>query len=108
MLTKERLRKNILKKRNRLTREETIERSRMIFCRVKAMREYQASRIVMAYMSFGSEVPTDEFITECIGAGKKVAVPSVIGTGTDRRIVPCEINDLKEELKVGTYGIREP
>lgn len=71
------------------------------------MNEFRTAEVIMAFMNFGSEVQTGEFITECIKMGKKTVIPSVIEKDDERYLVPYEINDL-EDVEIGTYGIREP
>ncbi|MEX0833921.1 MAG: 5-formyltetrahydrofolate cyclo-ligase [Actinomycetota bacterium] len=60
-------------------------------------------RVVMIFLSFRSEVPTDGIIERLAGSGHRVAVPWVKGGDVE----PVEFKP-GEEVVVGAWGIREP
>ena len=59
----------------------------------------------MVFLSFGSEVLTDELIEWGWDAGKRIVVPLCRPEG--RVLTPCLIGGF-DELETGHYGIREP
>lgn len=107
-MTKAALRENILKKRNALSNEEIVKRSQEIFRKVGQLECFHKAEVVMAYMNFGSEVRTEDFIRMCIKTGRRVLIPLIVKKAGERYLVPCEINDPEKDVDVGTYGIREP
>jgi 5-formyltetrahydrofolate cyclo-ligase len=60
----------------------------------------------MFYCTHGSEVPTDEMIEQALAQGKNVAVPLVAPDHWE--IVAARITSLRDDVRPGTYGIREP
>ncbi|MBC7344676.1 MAG: 5-formyltetrahydrofolate cyclo-ligase [Clostridia bacterium] len=105
-MEKKELRKAMVCRRNMLEDEVVREKSLIITDKVASLPEYQAARLVMAYVSFRQEVDTSFIITRALAGGKKVVVPV-----TDRRakdLVPSEIYDYPSELAPGTFGIMEP
>lgn len=103
MEEKKRIRESILKLRDALLKEERLEKSRRIFNRITAMREYQEAEHILVYVSYKSEVETEPFIKESLKAGKKVYCPKVCGKNMDfYRIADTA------ELKHGYMGIKEP
>jgi 5-formyltetrahydrofolate cyclo-ligase len=103
--TKKQVRKEILGKLSNQAREEALAKSRTIKTRLFSMPEFKKSKVVMLYASKDSEVRTEKIIDEALGAGKKVALPRCTGLET---IVPKEIENRKNDLEKGCFGIREP
>lgn len=108
MTGKAKLRDEILKKRNALDKEVILYKSRGVFNRVKQLEEFREAKVIMAYMNIGSEVRTVDFIRECIETGKKVAIPLVEKKADKSYLVPYIIIDPVKDVKIGTFGIREP
>jgi len=96
-------RRVILRKRNRLSKEEIIKKSKIIKERLFSSEEYKNSKTIMFYVSFGSEVDTIDMIKESL-KNKIVCVPAI----KDNKIIPSIINDIKELNKKNRYGILEP
>lgn len=96
-------RRVILKKRNRLSKEDIAQKSKIIKEDVFSSKEYKNSKTIMFYVSFGSEVNTLEMIKESLKK-KTVCVPIVKGP----MIVPSIISSIKELNKKNDYGILEP
>ncbi len=96
------LRKEILKKRNSLTKEEVIEKSRRIKEKLFLIPEFVNAKTIAVYVSFNSEVFTHNIIKELVGE-KRIFVPKVIAN----KIIFSEINNFNE-LKPGKLGILEP
>ena len=100
------IRKRVLEKRDALTDEEILEKSRRIFEKLTALEDYQKAESILVYASFGSEVKTDDIILDALVNGKRVFCPKV----TDKkngRMCFVRITAL-EDLTEGYFHIREP
>jgi len=102
---KERIRKEILANRRRLSEETVTGKSRKIKKSLFELPEFEKAKTVMFYVSKGREVRTEEMIRESLKMGKKVAVP--ISKVEKRDLLPSLLTDYGE-LVPGTYGILEP
>jgi 5-formyltetrahydrofolate cyclo-ligase len=96
-------RRVILRKRNRLTALALEEKSEIIKEKLLNSTEYKKAKIVMFYVSFGSEVQTKEMIVEALKE-KTVCVPVCHGNG----IIPVVIKDIKNLDKKNKFCIPEP
>ena len=61
---------------------------------------------IMLYLDFNNEVQTDHLINKLISLRKTVTSPITIVE--DRVLIPAQITDLENGIKVGAYNIREP
>jgi 5-formyltetrahydrofolate cyclo-ligase len=95
-------RRVILKKRNRLSKKDIIEKSKIIKEKLFSSKEYKKAKTIMFYVSFGSEVDTINMIKESLN--KTVCVPVV----KDDKIIPSIIKEVKELNKKNKYKIPEP
>ncbi len=105
-MEKSEIRKEIIKKRDSISEEEQITKSRLIFEKLVQMDEYKEATDILVYASLGSEVRTDDIILDCLAVGKKVYCPKV----TNRKngeMVFVKISSI-DDLKEGFAGIREP
>ena len=100
------LRRAVLARRRALPSQEIRRRSGEVGSLLSALPEFAAARLVMFFVSFGSEVDTGEMMRGALAAGKRVAAPRA-ETGM-RRLVPYEVRDPEEDLAPGAHGIREP
>ena len=105
MSNKGEIRKGVLERRDALTREEIEAGSLAIFGKLTGIEEICRASNLMVYLSFGSEVLTDDLIRWGWGEGKRIAVP--LCRPERRELVPCRIDGF-DELETGHYGIREP
>lgn len=96
-------RRVILRKRNRLSKEDIDKKSSIIKERLFNSEEYKNAKVVMFYASFGSEVDTFEMIKEALKE-KKVCVPIMNEEG----LIAALIKDIKELSNKSKYGIPEP
>ena len=103
---KSKLRYDYLKIRDRIEPALRYAYSNVILSRIKKLKEYQDSQIVMFYLSYGSEVFTDTMINEFLSDGKEVAVPVIQNPG-DGIMTAVKINKL-EDCYEKVYGIRQP
>lgn len=105
-MTKDEIRKNILTKRNGLSKDEVLDKSRRIFEKLTDMSVYQKAQKVLIYASMSTEVITDDIIVDALSKGKKVFCPKC----TDIKNGKMEFVriDSLDQLVKGYFGIREP
>jgi 5-formyltetrahydrofolate cyclo-ligase len=103
MKNKDKVRKDILRKRDSLSKEEILEKSQRIKNILFSQKEYKQAKLIMFYLTFKSEVDTSLMIKDTFSLGKKVAVPII----EDKTIIPVELKE-KTPLIRGKYGILEP
>jgi len=95
-------RRVILRKRNRLSKEEIIKKSEIIKNKLFNSEEYKKAKTIMFYASFGSEVNTLDMIKESL-KNKTICIPIV----KDNIIVASKIQNIEELDKKNKYGIFE-
>lgn len=103
---KMKIRRQMLEVRNGLEKEAAAEQSKSILTRLTEMEEYKKAKVVMTYVSRGSEADTRELIRSCFEDGKRVVVPYCREGG--RNLGIAEIQDLENHLQPGTHGVHEP
>jgi 5-formyltetrahydrofolate cyclo-ligase len=106
-ITKEFLREQIRRKRQKLSREEVEEKSKSIKEKLFSLPEFQSARTVAFYVAMkkSNEVETEEMIKECLKLGKRVLVP--ITDLVEDKIVFSEIKSF-DDLLPSTFEILEP
>ncbi|MFH2075633.1 MAG: 5-formyltetrahydrofolate cyclo-ligase, partial [Pseudomonadota bacterium] len=102
---KREIRRRILTLRNAMPREEITAASLEIVKKLTEMEEIRRASTLMVFLSFGSEVHTDDLIRWGWDAGKRIVVPLCFPE--TRELMPCRIDGF-DELETGHYGIREP
>lgn len=106
MERKRELRGAILKPRDALSADEIAARSAAAGKRLLSLSEVSAARLILFFVSFGSEIDTVPMISRSLAAGKRIAVPRVERRA--RKLMPYEVRDLQSDLEPGAYGILEP
>ena len=101
---KARLRRAVLLRRDALPEGERALLGARIVATILALPTYEDADVVLAYASFGSELPTDELLRRVLDDGKALALPRVERGGLGL----YEVQDLARDLAPGTWGIREP
>jgi 5-formyltetrahydrofolate cyclo-ligase len=96
----------VLARRDALPAEERRALGERITARLLGLDAYRAARCVMAYMSFGGEFETSQFVAAVRASGRRLVLPRV--DGASRAIRIHEVRDLQRELAAGVWGIREP
>ena len=97
------LRKDIIKKRNKLTPLERIFFSDRISEYVLSLEEVDRCENVLLYADYNGEVMTDKLALSLMLKGKKIYMPKVEG----KEMEFYRVFNL-EELRVSSLGIREP
>ncbi len=104
--TKPSLRRRILGRRDAMDPCIRTALSRAIVRDIIETSVYRRSDTVMAYASFGSELQTDEFMRHVLHQGKVLLLPRV---NCQKGLVDVyRVRDPVRDLRVGTWGIREP
>jgi len=80
--------------------------SRAIIQDIIGLDAYRRSRVVMAYVTFGSELQTGAFIRHALGAGKTLILPRV--NRAKRALELYEVREPARDLEQGVWGILEP
>lgn len=75
-----------------------------IAARVRALPEWAAAPVVLAYLSMADEVDTRELVRAAWAAGKRVAAPRVVG----ERAMEWRWIEPDSALETSPYGIEEP
>ena len=101
---KEKIRKEIKEKREKITKEENRKKSKEIKGRLFGLPEYQDAETVLFYVSYDSEVFTHNIIKDALD-DKIVAVP--ISNKKDNTL-SLSILESWDDLVEGSYGILEP
>lgn len=105
MAGKEEIRKQILRLRNGMTPGEIVAKSGLILRRLAGLRDLREASTLMVFLSFGSEVRTDDLLRWGWGEGKRMVIP--LCRPEERSLTPCLLCGFAE-LSAGHYGIREP
>ena len=105
MLDKNKLRKELLRKRNELNLKLRHSESDKIKDTLILMPEYKTAKTIFIYVSYGSEVETQKLLEIMLKDKKQICVPLCdVDTHTMQAV---KINDMSL-LKKGAYGILEP
>ena len=80
--------------------------STLITKRLLVLDAYRGASCVMAYVTFGSEFETGDFIADLLAHGKKLVLPRV--ERGSRVLTLHEVQDPRLQLEAGVWGIRQP
>ena len=105
-MSKEEIRKKVLKKRLSLSSEDIHGKSQKIHLSLSETVEYRNSQNIMFYVATRSEVQTEEMIKMSIKMGKNVFVPIILPECIN--LTPSKMFDFDIELEKGNKGILEP
>ncbi len=105
-MDKKAIRKRIIRQRDRLSQEEIAGKSRSIAERLYSLPAYRDARVVMFFITFGSEVDTRPMVEETIKKGKMALAPKPVVKR--RELIPSQILDWERDLVPGAYNIPEP
>lgn len=102
-MDKERLRREMLRKRSAMTAEEIESASGALAARLFTHPLYRGAKTLYVYLSARQEVRTDGVIAQARRDGKRVAAPKVEGK-------ELQFYYLEEDTKLqtGAFGILEP
>lgn len=97
------LRKEVLARRTALPIEQRRVADMAMADRIIGHQWFYRAEVLLAFVNYGSEISTEEIISEALVKGKKVFVPKIEGES----MVFYRIGSLAE-LQEGYKGIREP
>ena len=100
------LRETIRARRDAMDAGARAALSRVIIQDIIGLDAYRQSRVVMAYVTVGSELQTGAFIRDVLAEGKTLILPRV-----NRAKRALELYDVREparDLEPGVWGILEP
>lgn len=80
--------------------------SSIIVEKLLSMDCIKSAKNIMLYLDFNNEVQTDELVNKLLSLKKIVSSPITILN--ERKLIPFQIKDLRNDIQIGTYGIREP
>ena len=100
---KNQIKESLLEKRDSLSKQDIIEKSKKIEEKLFNTEQYKKSRTIMFFVSFSSEVNTHDMIKKTLG-NKNVVIPKVI----QHEIEPSVIIDFDNLVSSGKFGILEP
>ncbi len=105
-MNKNELRKQMLRKRNRLDPEYRSQADETITAAFLTSELYRNSQVLFIYISYSSEVDTQRIITQALQDGKTVLVPRTCGE--TKQMDAVQITDFKTQLCPTCCGILEP
>ena len=105
-MDKRSIRQAVLVGREQISPAERIRMSEQITEMVRRQEAYRAAEDVLCFVSYGSEVVTDDLIEQALREEKRVYVPRVTDAGSGAMEF-VRITGL-QELTEGYKGIREP
>ncbi|CAN5146097.1 5-formyltetrahydrofolate cyclo-ligase [soil metagenome] len=100
------LRKRVLEQRDDMPPETRNTFGQEIIRNVISLETYGESKVVLAYVGFGSELRTDEFLRRTLDIGKRLLLPRV--NRKTKSLDLYKVKDLARDLTSGTWGIKEP
>ena len=103
---KSNLRATVLARRDAIPEQQRWMRSEVISRKVQALPEFAAAKVVMAYMSMGSEFDTRPLVEAVLQRGAQLVLPRV--DKATKTLALYAVCDLQHDLKSGVWGIREP
>lgn len=103
MNEKQRLRKQMLAYRERLSREQIKIASARICCQLVRLPEYRQAEKILFYMAIKNEVDVAWAMETAWKEGKRVILPRV-----NKQKMECLEVGRQDELQKGTFGILEP
>jgi len=103
---KQALRKDILSQRAALDHAERFRLSQAITASLLSLPEFGCARCVLAYLSFGSEFDTNEFVRALQSRGCALVLPRI--NLARRKLSLHRVDDPERETVPGVWGIREP
>jgi len=103
---RQRMRKQVLAKRDLLGIRDRHEKSAAITERFLSMPGMDSWETLFVYVNFRSEVETLQLIQRCLEKDKRVVVPLV--DSAQSTMIALQVTDLDEDLQPGYFDIPEP
>jgi 5-formyltetrahydrofolate cyclo-ligase len=103
---KQALRRQILAGRSALDPAERLRLSGLVAARLSDLPEFRRARCVLAYLSFGSELDTHNFVAKLLARGCGLVLPRI--DLANRRLNLYRVTDPDAQTVAGVWGIQEP
>ncbi|MGO0884336.1 5-formyltetrahydrofolate cyclo-ligase [Clostridioides difficile] len=103
---KKEFRKKVIEHRKNKSADFVLNNSNLITEKLLQMEDIRNATNIMLYLDFNNEVNTDNLIKKLLSLKKTVSSPITIKE--NHTLIPTQITDLDNGLKIGAYGIREP
>lgn len=103
---KQTLRQRIIAARENLAASERLRLSQTILASVSSLPAYRQATTVLAYLNFGAELETDQWVDQALREGKQVLLPRV--NTASKHLELYQVKDLQRDVAPGAWGIREP
>lgn len=103
---KKEFRKKVIHTRNSKSSDFISKNSAIITDKLLKMDCINNANTIMLYLDFNNEVKTYNLIKKLLSLKKIVAAP--ITQLEEKKLIPSQIIDLENDVKIGAYGIREP
>ncbi len=102
---KKETRKNLLKERDSLSKEEVSVKSNAVCEKLAKVLSGNNIQTVMTYIPSGNETDVLPVVRQLLAAGKRIVAPICTGPGI---MIPSMIEDLEKDLVPGYFGILAP
>lgn len=100
------LRQRVLATRAALDPNERLRLNQAITARLLSVPAFKRARSVLAYLSFGSEFDTHDFVSALQARGCALVLPRI--DLANHRLTLHRVGDPEMETLAGVWGIREP
>ncbi len=104
-MNKKLIRKQILKQRQSMSKNDVISKSIKIIDTLIKLDFYKLSEVIMTYVNFRNEVITKDLIVKSLET-KRIIIPKTIPQ--TKNLILSELKDYENDLDIGMYGILEP
>lgn len=96
------LRKEMKEKRKSLALDQRIKLSKLVFSKIEESEDFKISKNIFAFVSFGTEIFTHDFIKNSILAGKNIYIPFI---DEEKNIMYASKLNSFDDLELGFYNI---
>lgn len=103
---KKEFRKKVIECRKNKNVDFIVSNSNIIAEKLLQMEAIKNANSIMLYLDFNNEVQTDTLIKKLLSLKKIVSSPITIKE--THTLIPTQIIDFNNGLRIGAYGIREP
>lgn len=103
---KQSIRQRIIAEREQLTAAARACLSHAISERIANLNVYRTANTVLAYMSFGAEFSTEEWVQQALRDNKRLLLPKV--NRVTKELDVYRVTNLQHDLAPGQWDIREP
>ncbi|MBF0484600.1 MAG: 5-formyltetrahydrofolate cyclo-ligase [Candidatus Omnitrophica bacterium] len=106
VVDKVKLRERILNLLRSQNNKERLEKSARILRKLFNLKSFRDAKNILFFASFDGEVDTFDMMKKAKQLGKNIFLPRV--DRSRKTMVPVLVQCLDTDLRVGTYGIKEP